>query len=69
MPISPLSREMVPSDEPKIILDGDRRALLNLSDGCLHVAGIGGVPSDLGWTVDKAKQFSPRLGVTNQLDP
>ena len=44
-------------------------ALLNLKDGYLHVAGIGGVPSDLGWTVDKAKQFSPRLGVTYQLDP
>jgi outer membrane receptor protein involved in Fe transport len=44
-------------------------ALLNISDGYLHVAGIGGIPSDLGWTVDKAKQFSPRLGVTYQLDP
>ncbi len=44
-------------------------ALLNLKDGYLHVAEIGGVPSDLGWTVDKAKQFSPRLGVTYQLDP
>jgi len=44
-------------------------ALLNISDGYLHVAGIGGVPSDLGWTVDKAKQFSPRLGVTYQMDP
>jgi len=27
------------------------------------------VPSNLGWTVDKAKQFSPRIGVTYQLDP
>jgi hypothetical protein len=44
-------------------------SLLNLSDGYLHVAGIGGVPSNLGWTVDKAKQFSPRLGVTYQIDP
>jgi hypothetical protein len=44
-------------------------ALLNLADGYLHVAGIGGVPSDLGWSVDKAKQFAPRLGVTYQLDP
>ena len=44
-------------------------ALLNIADGYLHVAGIGGVPSDLGWSVDKAKQFSPRLGVTYQLDP
>ena len=32
----------------------------------MHVAGIGGIPSNLGWTVDKAKQFSPRLGVTYQ---
>jgi hypothetical protein len=44
-------------------------ALLNINDGYLHVAGIGGVPSDLGWSVDKAKQFSPRIGVTYQLDP
>jgi hypothetical protein len=43
-------------------------SLLDLSDGYLHVAGVGGVPSDLGWTVDKAKQFSPRLGITYQLD-
>jgi hypothetical protein len=44
-------------------------SLLNLADGYLHVAGIGGVPSNLGWTVDKAKQFSPRIGVTYQIDP
>jgi outer membrane receptor protein involved in Fe transport len=44
-------------------------SLLNITDGYLHVAGIGGVPSNLGWSVDKAKQFSPRLGVTYQFDP
>jgi hypothetical protein len=44
-------------------------ALLNIADGYLHVAGIGGVPSNLGWSVDKAKQFAPRLGVTYQFDP
>jgi hypothetical protein len=44
-------------------------SLLNLTDGYLHVAGIGGIPSDLGWSVDKWKQFSPRLGVTYQYDP
>jgi hypothetical protein len=43
-------------------------ALLNISDGYLHVAGIGSIPSDLGWTIQKAKQFAPRLGVTYQLD-
>jgi hypothetical protein len=44
-------------------------ALLNIADGYLHVSGIGGVPSNLGWSVDKAKQFSPRLGVTYQFGP
>jgi Carboxypeptidase regulatory-like domain/TonB dependent receptor len=44
-------------------------SLLNIADGYLHVAGIGGVPSNLGWSVDKAKQFAPRLGVTYQFDP
>jgi outer membrane receptor protein involved in Fe transport len=44
-------------------------SLLNIADGYLHVAGIGGVPTNLGWSVDKAKQFSPRLGVTYQFDP
>jgi hypothetical protein len=43
-------------------------ALLNLNDGYLHVAGIGGIPSDLGWNIDKKKQFAPRIGVTYQLN-
>jgi hypothetical protein len=43
-------------------------ALLNLADGYLHVAGIGGVPSNMGWNISKAKQFAPRLGLTYQLD-
>ena len=43
-------------------------SLLDLNDGYLHVAGIGQVPSDLGWSVDLKKQFAPRLGVTYQLD-
>jgi hypothetical protein len=44
-------------------------SLLNLKDGYLHVAEIGGIPSNLGWSVDKWKQFSPRLGITYQYDP
>jgi Carboxypeptidase regulatory-like domain len=44
-------------------------SLLNIADGYLHVAGVGGVPSDLGWVVDKKKQFSPRLGISYELDP
>ena len=44
-------------------------ALMNLSDGYMHVAGIGSVPSNMGWSIDKAKQFAPRIGLTYQLDP
>jgi outer membrane receptor protein involved in Fe transport len=44
-------------------------SLLNLQDGYLHVAEIGNVPSDLGWQVQKSKQFSPRIGTTYQFDP
>ena len=44
-------------------------SLLNILDGYLHVAGVGGVPSDMGWNVKPLKQFSPRLGVTYQYDP
>src|ERR1035438_9140932 len=44
-------------------------ALLNIADGYLHVAGIGGIGSNLGWTIQKAKQFAPRIGLTYQIDP
>jgi len=44
-------------------------ALMNLDDGYLHVAGIGGIKSNMGWDLDKKKQFTPRLGATYQLNP
>jgi len=44
-------------------------ALLNVNDGYIHVAGIGGIKSNMGWQLDKKKQFAPRLGATYQLDP
>jgi hypothetical protein len=44
-------------------------SLMNLSDGYMHVAGIGGIPSDMGWSIDKAKQFAPRIGVAYEMDP
>jgi hypothetical protein len=43
-------------------------SLLNITDGYLHVAGIGGIGSNLGWNIDKKKQFAPRIGVTYQLN-
>jgi hypothetical protein len=44
-------------------------ALLNLNDGYLHVAGIGSVASNLGWSISQGKQFAPRIGVAYQFDP
>src|ERR1039458_4179945 len=58
----------LPPDFPESVNGPGNGALLNISDGYLHVAGIGSIPSDLGWTIQKAKQFAPRLGVTYQLD-
>jgi outer membrane receptor protein involved in Fe transport len=44
-------------------------SLMNLSDGYMHVAGEGGIPSDMGWNISKGKGFDPRIGLTYQLDP
>ncbi len=44
-------------------------ALMDLKTGYLHVAGIGGVPSDMGWGISLKKQFEPRIGVAYQLNP
>jgi hypothetical protein len=40
-------------------------ALMNLSTGYLSVAGVGGVPSDLGWKAAK-NAWNPRLGIAYQ---
>jgi carboxypeptidase family protein/TonB-dependent receptor-like protein len=44
-------------------------ALLNMSDGYLYVAGVGGISSNMGWTVRALKQLAPRLGIAYQYDP
>lgn len=54
---------------PETVNASGNGALLNITDGYLHVAGVGGVPTDLGWGISKAKMFDPRIGFTYQLDP
>jgi len=54
---------------PEAVNANGNGSLMNLSDGYMHVAGIGGIPSDMGWTASKSKAFAPRIGVTYQLDP
>ncbi|WP_420818763.1 TonB-dependent receptor domain-containing protein [Occallatibacter savannae] len=43
-------------------------SLMNLNDGYMHVAGIGQVPRDMGWTIQKVKGFDPRIGASYQID-
>jgi hypothetical protein len=54
---------------PETVNGPGNGALLNINDGYLHVAGIGGIPSDLGWNIDKKRMFDPRIGITYQVSP
>ena len=53
---------------PETVNAAGNGALMNLSDGYLHVAGVGGIPSDMGWGISYGKMFDPRIGATYQLD-
>ncbi len=44
-------------------------SLMNLDDGYMHVAGVGGIPSDMGWNISLPKALEPRIGAAYQLDP
>ncbi len=54
---------------PEAVNGPGNGSLLNLTDGYLRVAGIGGVPSDMGWGISWGKMFDPRIGAMYQLDP
>jgi len=54
---------------PESVNAAGNGALMNLSDGYIRVAGVGGIPSNMGWTIRSLKQFAPRLGVSYQFDP
>jgi len=53
---------------PEAVNAAGNGSLMNLSDGYMHVAGVGGIGSNMGWSVDKLKQFDPRIGLTYQYD-
>lgn len=44
-------------------------SLMNLNDGYMHVAGVGGIGTNMGWSMRYSRQFAPRLGVAYQLNP
>jgi len=52
---------------PETVNANGNGALLNLNDGFLHVAGIGGVPTNMG--VDNSyNNWAPRIGVAYQMN-
>ena len=53
---------------PEAVNGVEHGALMNLADGYLHVAGVGQVPTDMGWTMLKRKAFDPRIGLMYQVD-
>lgn len=54
---------------PEAVNGAGHGSLMNLTDGYMHVAGIGGIPSDMGWGISYSKQFDPRIGAAYQFDP
>jgi hypothetical protein len=43
-------------------------SLLNLNDGYLHIAGVGGIGRDMGSSIEKKNLFAPRIGAAYQLN-
>ena len=54
---------------PEAVNGAGNGSLLSLNDGYLHVAGVGSVPTDMGWDLDEKKMFEPRIGLAYQLNP
>jgi len=53
---------------PETVNGPEHGGLMNLNDGFIRVAGVGGVPSDMGWNI-AWKALSPRIGVAYQWHP
>ncbi len=52
---------------PETVNAAQNGALMNLNDGYLHVAGVGGIGSNMGWGWQASKMFAPRIGLAYQL--
>ena len=53
---------------PEKVNAASNGALMNLNDGYMHVAGVGGIDTNMGWDIEKKKGFDPRIGATYQLN-
>ncbi|MGA8043572.1 MAG: TonB-dependent receptor [Terracidiphilus sp.] len=52
---------------PEKVNAANNGALMNLNDGYLHVAGVGGIGTNMGWNLQYSKMFAPRIGASYQL--
>lgn len=52
---------------PETVNAAGNGSLLNINDGYLHVAGVGGIGSNMGWNWQASKMFAPRIGLAYQL--
>jgi outer membrane receptor protein involved in Fe transport len=50
---------------PEVVNGAGNGSLLDLTSGYLHVAGIGGVPTNMGWQAGK-NTWNPRVGLAYQ---
>jgi hypothetical protein len=54
---------------PEAVNGKGNGSLLNLDDGYLHVAGIGGIGTNMDSKAPKKNMFAPRIGVAYQMGP
>ena len=53
---------------PEKVNGAGNGSLMNINDGYMHVAGIGGIDTNMGWTLSYGKMFDPRIGAAYQLN-
>jgi Carboxypeptidase regulatory-like domain/TonB dependent receptor len=53
---------------PEVVNAAEHGSLLNIKDGYMHVAGVGGIATNMGWGISWGKMFDPRIGVAYQLN-
>jgi hypothetical protein len=51
---------------PESVNGKEHGALMNIKDGYMHVAEVGGIPSNMGWSIRYGHQFAPRIGMAYQ---
>jgi hypothetical protein len=53
---------------PESVNAAGNGSLMKLSDGYMHVAGVGGIGSNMGWGISYGKMFDPRVGLAWQMN-